>query len=121
MKNISQANSTCNKFQGFLAHVKNEETQNFINQHLIQYETLGKINKDAFWIGLHQNSNNQWQWSDTSSIENYANWYSAASEPRISKSCSAISTSTESSPIAFGHWTTKKCFHINRYICQNSK
>jgi len=119
MKNISQANSTCNKFQGFLAHVKNEETQNFINQHLIQYKTSGKIKKDGFWIGLHQISNNQWQWSDTSSIENYANWYSEASKPRKSKSCSAISTSIKGSPIAFGHWTRRKCFYKNRYICQN--
>ena len=135
-RNNSKANKICNKFGGFLAHVKTDETQTFINQQIDEYRFNKSFKKtdeklySGFWIGLHQedDKNKIWEWSDGEKVS-YENWNkrtdlvkkddeSYKGEPNNKdEKCVNIALYNE----YFGYWFDNKCTSRNKFICENSK
>ena len=111
--NISQANETCNKYNGFLAHVKTENVQTFITQQIEEYK---ENNYKGFWIGLHRigDNNKEWEWSDKSKL-GYSHW--AKGDPNALETCVLLLIF----PNKLGFWSAETCAFDKKFLCENSE
>ena len=100
--NIRQANETCNKYNGFLAHVKSESVTTFITQQIEEYK---KDSYKGFWIGLHRigDNNKEWEWSDKSKLD-YNNWFDGEPNGKYEK-CANVQIIND----RFGRWYDSRC------------
>jgi len=110
--NIRQANETCNKYNGFLAHVKTENVTSFINQQIEEYRAADDI---GLWIGLHQIGDNtkDWEWSDKSKLD-YNNWFDGEPNNKYEK-CTDVQIIGD----RFGFWHDSSCSIKKKIICEN--
>ena len=112
--NIIHANETCNKYDGFLAHIKSQSVTTFINQQIKEYQVESY---KGFWIGLHQigDNNNEWEWSDKSRLD-YNNWLDGEPSDKY-EMCAQILIF----PDRLGLWIDSPCSLEKKMICLNSK
>ena len=116
VESYADAERTCRKAGAILGVIRSAEEQDVINRHLKDNNIV-----DNIWIGLTQNENKSFAWTDGSALT-YTNWMD---DSPLNADCVVISVDFTRSPFAvtdwknYGKWLAVNCAKKNAVLCQN--
>ncbi|XP_035692699.1 CD209 antigen-like protein A [Branchiostoma floridae] len=107
-KPYNESQATCHGEGGRLATVKNNETQNFLANH------VKATTRAHTWIGLSdQEAEGLWVWDDGTLLVGDGIWGTGEPNGRTRENCAHISPGFHN-----GHWNDVACSMSNYYICE---